>query len=79
MVDLGAALSALSKGSVFLVQIDNLLNHHYYSAAQLGPSPFDNSGNFIARPFPGVNGDFPMVRTTTFDAPGAPIGAWGGI
>ena len=60
------------------VQINNLLNHRYYTAAKLGPSPFDNSGNFIARPFPSVNGDFP-IRTTTFFAPGAPIGAWGGI
>ncbi|HUK88958.1 MAG TPA: TonB-dependent receptor, partial [Blastocatellia bacterium] len=59
-------------------QIDNLLNHRYSTAAQLGPSPYDNAGNFIARPFPSVGGDFP-IRTTTFFAPGAPIGAWGGI
>lgn len=62
----------------FFVQIDNVLNHRYYSAAQLGPSPFDNSGNFVGRPFPAVSGDFP-IRTTTFYAPGAPIGVWGGM
>ena len=60
------------------VQIDNLLNHHYYTAAQLGPSPFDGNGNFIAQPFPTVNGSFP-IRTTTFLAPGAPIGVWAGL
>jgi outer membrane receptor protein involved in Fe transport len=59
-------------------QINNVLNHRYYTAAQLGPTPYDNAGNFIARPFPAVDGDFP-IRTTTFFAPGAPIGAWGGI
>ena len=77
VVDLGAHYQ-LYRRIQFFIQIDNLLNHHYYSAAQLGPSPFDNSGNFIGRPFPAVAGDFP-IRTTTFDAPGAPIGAWGGM
>jgi outer membrane receptor protein involved in Fe transport len=60
------------------VQVNNLLNHHYYTAAQLGPSPYDNAANFVARPFPAVDGNFP-IRTTTFFAPGAPIGVWGGI
>lgn len=60
------------------VQINNLLNHRYYTAAQLGPTPYDNTGNFIPRPFPSVDGNFP-IRHTTFFAPGAPIGAWGGI
>ncbi|HYK59112.1 MAG TPA: TonB-dependent receptor [Bryobacteraceae bacterium] len=62
----------------FFVQIDNLLNHRYYTAAQLGPTPYDNAGSFITRPFAPVDGNYP-VRTTTFFAPGAPIGAWGGI
>ncbi len=60
------------------VQIDNLLNHRYSTAAQLGPTPFDNAGNLVAQPFPAVSGSYP-IRTTTFLAPGAPIGAWGGI
>ena len=34
--------------------------------------------SYIARPFPAINGEFP-VQQTTFFAPGAPIGAWGGI
>jgi outer membrane receptor protein involved in Fe transport len=60
------------------VQIDNVLNHRYYTAAQLGPTPYDNSGNFIGRPFPAVDGDYP-IRNSTYFAPGAPIGAWGGL
>jgi len=77
VVNLGAHYQIQKRVQVF-VQIDNLLDHHYYTAAQLGPSPFDNSGNFVGRPFPAVDGDFP-IRTTTFFAPGAPIGVWGGI
>ena len=69
----------LQKRTQLFVQINNVLNHRYYTAAQLGPSPYDNSGNFIVRPFPAdANGNFP-IRTSTFFAPGAPIGAWGGI
>ncbi len=60
------------------VQVNNVLDHRYYTAAQLGPTPYDNAGNFIPRPFPAVSGDFP-IRHTTFFAPGAPIGAWAGI
>jgi outer membrane receptor protein involved in Fe transport len=77
VVNLGGHYQIRKQIQVF-VQIDNLLNHRYYTAAGLGPSPYDNAGNFIARPFPSVAGDFP-IRTTTFFAPGAPIGAWGGI
>ncbi|HME09495.1 MAG TPA: TonB-dependent receptor [Bryobacteraceae bacterium] len=68
----------VSKGVQLFVQIDNVLDHRYYTAAQLGPSPFDNAGNVVAQPFLAVNGNFP-IRTTTFFAPGAPIGAWGGM
>jgi outer membrane receptor protein involved in Fe transport len=77
VLNLGAHFQA-TKRFQFFAEINNLLNHHYYSGAQLAPTPYDNSGNFIARPFPSVAGDFP-IRTTTFFAPGAPIGAWGGI
>jgi outer membrane receptor protein involved in Fe transport len=68
----------LRKQIQLFVSIDNLLNHRYYTAAQLGPSPFDNAGNFVAQPFPAVAGNYP-IRTSTFLAPGAPFGAWGGI
>jgi outer membrane receptor protein involved in Fe transport len=68
----------LQKHVQAFVKIDNVLNHHYYTAAQEGPTPFDNNGNFVARPFPQVDGDYP-IRHATFFAPGAPIGAWGGL
>ena len=77
VVNLGGHYQIQKKLQLF-VQIDNLLNHRYYTAAQLGPSPFDNSGNFVGRPFPAVSGNYP-IRTTTFFAPGAPIGVWGGM
>jgi outer membrane receptor protein involved in Fe transport len=77
VVNLGAHYQVQKRLQVF-VQINNLFNHRYYTAAQLGPSPFDNAGNFIGRPFPAIDGDYP-IRTSTFFAPGAPIGAWGGI
>jgi outer membrane receptor protein involved in Fe transport len=68
----------LAKRVQLFVQINNLLDHRYYTAAQLGPSPYDDARNFIARPFPPVGGDYP-IRNSTYFAPGAPIGAWGGI
>ena len=77
VANFGAHYQAQKHAQLF-VQIDNLFNHRYYTAAQLGPTPFDNAGNFVARPFPAVSGDYP-IRTTTFFAPGAPLGAWGGV
>jgi outer membrane receptor protein involved in Fe transport len=59
-------------------EVNNLLDHRYYSGAQLGATGFDANGNFSARPFPAVNGNFPILHAT-FYAPGAPIGAWGGL
>ncbi len=60
----------------FFVQIDNIFDHHYYTAAVLNTTPFDNAGNFIPRPFPS-NTD--AVRNSTFYSPGAPFGAFGGL
>jgi outer membrane receptor protein involved in Fe transport len=77
VVNIGAHYQLQKRVQLF-VQINNLLDHRYYTAALLGPSPYDNAGNFVARPFPAVDGGFP-IRTTTFFAPGAPLGAWGGI
>ncbi len=77
VINVGAHYQFAKRARLF-VQVDNLLNHRYYTAAQLAPTPFDNSGNFISQPFPPSAGAYP-IRTTTFFAPGAPIGAWGGI
>mgnify|MGYP003780255979 CR=1 FL=1 len=59
-------------------QVNNLFNNKYYSAAQLGPTGFTAAGAFIARPFAAIGGEFPVLNSTFF-APGAPIGAWGGL
>jgi len=77
VVNLGAHYQIHKRLQLF-AQINNLLNHRYYSAAQLAPTPYDNSGSFVARPFPPVDGNYP-IRTSTFFAPGAPVGAWGGL
>jgi outer membrane receptor protein involved in Fe transport len=60
------------------IQVNNLLDRRYYTAAQLGPTAFTGSGTFIARPFAAIGADFP-VQHATFYAPGAPRAAWGGI
>jgi len=77
VVNMGARYQ-LHKRLELFVQINNLLDHHYYTAAQLGPTGFNNQGTFAARPFPAVDGNYPIVHAT-FYAPGAPFGAWGGI
>lgn len=59
-------------------QMSNLANRRYYTGAQLGPAGFLNNGNFIARPFPAIDGEFPL-RQSTFFAPGAPRAAWAGL
>ena len=77
VVNLGARYQVHSRVQLF-AQVNNLLDRRYSSGAQLGPTAFTSNGNFIARPFPAVDGQFP-VQQATFYAPGAPRGAWGGI
>ena len=60
----------------FFVQIDNIFDHRYYTAAQLNTTPFDNNGNFIPRPF---SSNTDAVRNSTFFSPGAPRGVFGGM
>jgi hypothetical protein len=55
-----------------------VFDRRYYTAAQLGPTGFTDTGNFVARPFDSVDGEFP-IRHATFYSPGAPRGVWGGI
>jgi hypothetical protein len=62
--------------SQLFVQIDNLFDHRYYTAAQLNTTPFDNSGHFIPRPFVS---DPDALPNSTFYSPGAPRGAFGGV
>ncbi|MFM8330897.1 MAG: TonB-dependent receptor [Candidatus Methylumidiphilus sp.] len=59
-------------------QINNLFDQRYYTAAQLGPTGFDASGNFVARPF-SADGNNTSVRQSTFYSPGAPRIFWFGV
>jgi outer membrane receptor protein involved in Fe transport len=62
----------------FFLNVTNLFNRTYYTGAQLGATGFTAAGNFLARPFPAVNGEYPL-QGVTFFAPGAPRGAWAGL
>jgi outer membrane receptor protein involved in Fe transport len=66
----------LTKRFRLAVQVDNLFNHHYYTAAQLANTGLSAQGTFLARPFPayttGPNaGSYPL-QSATFFTPGAP-------
>jgi len=67
----------LTKKFDLFAQVNNVLNHRYSTAAQLGATGFTGTGNFIARPFPAVGGEFP-IQQATFFAPGAPTIFWAG-
>lgn len=74
-----AAHYDLSRRLQLAVQIDNVLDRHYGTAAQLATTGFTSLGTYIARPFPAYStGDFPLQHAT-FSAPGAPRRVWGGI
>ncbi|MCC7010513.1 MAG: TonB-dependent receptor [Acidobacteria bacterium] len=60
-----------------VAQVTNLFDRKYYTAGQLGPLGFTETGAFIARPLPAIDGEFP-VRQGTFFAPGAPARVWAG-
>lgn len=58
------------------VQVDNLFDRRYYTAAQLGATGFNAQGAFVARPLPAYrDGNYPIPRSTFF-APGAPRRVW---
>ena len=77
IANLGTRYQLTPKIQLFL-QVNNLLDRRYYSAAQLGATGFSANGNFVSRPFPAIRGEFP-VQQATFFAPGAPRGAWAGL
>jgi len=76
IANLGARYQ-LSKQIQVIAQINNLFDHHYYTASQLGANGFTSTGTFIARQFPAVSGEFP-VQQSAFFAPGAPTTYWVG-
>jgi len=77
-VNLGAEYRPTRKLTLFL-QVSNLFDTHYATAAQLGATGFTAAGAFIARPFAGpvIGGERPVLGAT-FYAPGAPRLFWGG-
>ncbi len=67
------------KGLQITGQVNNLFDQRYETAAQLGPTGFDNNGNFSARPFGGSNTAGYAIQQATFYAPGAPRLFWFGL
>lgn len=72
VVNFGAEVRPIERVALF-VQVNNVFDKQYASAAQLGATGFDANGNFVARPFtaPVISGERPLV-SSTFYAPGAP-------
>jgi outer membrane receptor protein involved in Fe transport len=77
IVNLGATWR-LGQRVRLIGEVNNLFDRRYYTAAQLGSTGFTEEGDFVARPLPPVDGEFPL-RHSTFYAPGAPVRAWGGV
>ena len=68
----------LRKQIELFAELDNVTSRKYYSAAQLSVTGFSAEGTYLARPFPSINGDYPLQHAT-FYAPGAPRTVWGGV
>ncbi|MEO8306838.1 MAG: TonB-dependent receptor [Pseudomonadota bacterium] len=79
VVNLGMQYKPIGSLTLF-AQVNNLFDHQYYTAAQLGTTGFNSQGNFVARPFAGpvVDGERPLLGSTFF-APGAPRAGWFGV
>jgi outer membrane receptor protein involved in Fe transport len=75
--DVGATYEAAPRLR-FFVQINNLFDRRYATAAQLNATGLTAEGNFIARPF-AAQGDNASVVSSTFHAPGAPRTVWAGV
>jgi outer membrane receptor protein involved in Fe transport len=70
----------LTKRLQLAVEIDNLFDHHYYTAGQLANTGVTAQGAVTTRPFPAYTtgpfaGSFP-AQSAIFYAPGAPLRAW---
>ena len=70
----------LTKRLQLALQIDNLFDHHYYTAAQLANAGLNAQGAVVTRPFSPYTtgpeaGNYP-VQSATFFTPGAPRRAW---
>jgi outer membrane receptor protein involved in Fe transport len=70
----------LKKWLRLAIQVDNLFDKHYYTAAQLAHTGLTAQGTFLARPFAEYTsgpqaGNYPL-QSATFFSPGAPRRAW---
>ena len=74
----GGAHYRLTRAFQLVGQVNNIFDRRYATAAQLGATGLTSEGSFIARPFPTINGEFP-VQHATFVAPGAPRAFWLGL
>lgn len=79
MFNFGAEVRPVKTATVF-IQIENLFDKHYATAAQLGATAFDATGSFVAQPFTGpvIDGARPLLSSTFF-APGAPRSVQAGL
>jgi outer membrane receptor protein involved in Fe transport len=71
VVNFGATMQT-TPALTFFARIANVLDRHYATAAQLGPTGFDAAGRFVSQPFPADAQDRFALRNSTFYAPGAP-------
>jgi outer membrane receptor protein involved in Fe transport len=72
VVNLGGELRPVKRLSLSL-ELRNVFDRRYATAAQLGRTAFDAAGSFVARPFAGpvIDGERPLL-SSSFYAPGAP-------
>lgn len=72
VLNVGAEWRATTQIELFL-QVSNLTDRRYATAAQLGATAFNANRGFVARPFadPVIDGERPLLHST-FLAPGAP-------
>jgi len=77
LFDLGASWEPAPRLR-FFVQVNNLFDRRYATAAQLNATGLTAEGNFVARPFAAA-GDNASVVNSTFHAPGAPRTIWAGV
>lgn len=71
VANLSAGFKPTANSKVF-VQVNNVFDRQYATAAQLGATGFNAAGNFEARPFPANTAGQRPLRRGTFFAPGAP-------
>ena len=79
VVNAGAEVRPATGIAVY-VQVRNLFDTDYATAAQLGATGFDASGRFVSRPFRGplIDDGRPLLNST-FYAPGAPRSVQAGV